>query len=134
MKDCRNFIRLHYWNNTNYYKKVLGFDKDQHGSEPGADLGFSRGGGGGGADFQKEIENFDGLFFRSTKSIFLSSPKALFCPYFGKIFCTAGIFLKKKQSKNCVFSARAPPSKLVNIGAEGAFRKILGSVGQKWIS
>ena len=34
----------------------------------GVDLGFSR--GGGGADFQKEIENFDDLFFRSTKLIF----------------------------------------------------------------
>ena len=31
------------------------------------------------------------------------------------------------------FGARSP-SKLVYIGAEGAFRKILGSVGQKWIS
>ena len=33
-----------------------------------ADLGFSR--GGGGADFQKNFENFDDHFFRSTKLIF----------------------------------------------------------------
>ena len=34
--------------------------------------------------------------------------------------------------KSRFFGARS--SKLVYIGAEGAFRKILGSVGQKWIS
>ena len=33
----------------------------------GADLGFSR---GGGAVFQKNFENFDDLFFRSTKLTF----------------------------------------------------------------
>ena len=42
---------------------------------------FSR--GGGGADFQKKFENFDGLFFRSTKSIFQSSKKTFLAP-FGK--------------------------------------------------
>ena len=31
-----------------------------YGSKPGADLGFSR---GGGADFQKIFQNFDDLFF-----------------------------------------------------------------------
>ena len=31
------------------------------------------------------------------------------------------------------FGARSP-SKIAFIGAQGAFRKILGSVGQKWIS
>ena len=35
--------------------------------------------------------------------------------------------------KSRFFGARSP-SKLVYIEAEGAFRKILGSVGQKWIS
>ena len=62
----------------------------------------------------------------------------MFCPYFGKIFCAAGKFLKKKQSKKAFlgtfwkiltkklrfFGARSP-SKLVNIGAKGAFRKML---------
>ena len=33
-------------------------------TQAGADLGFSR---GGGADFQKIFQNFDDLFFRSTK-------------------------------------------------------------------
>ena len=32
------------------------------------------------------------------------------------------------------FFGAGSPSKLVYIGAKGAFRKILGSVGQKWIS
>ena len=44
--------------------------------EPGADLGFSR----GGADFQKKFENFDDLFFRSTKLIFRALPKHCFAP------------------------------------------------------
>ena len=35
----------------------------------GADLGFSRGGGGH-ADFQKKIENFVDVFFRSAELIF----------------------------------------------------------------
>ena len=35
--------------------------------------------------------------------------------------------------KSRFFGARSP-SKLVYIGAKGAFRKTLGSVGQKWIS
>ena len=35
------------------------------------------------------------------------------------------------DQKNRVFSARAPPFKLVYIGAKGAFRKILGSVIKK---
>ena len=37
-------------------------------------------------------------------------------------------------TKNRVFFYARSPSKLVHIGAKGAFRKILGSVGQKWIS
>ena len=37
-------------------------------------------------------------------------------------------------TKNRVFFGARSPSKLVYIGAEDAFRKILGSVGQKWIS
>ena len=43
-----------------------------------------------------------------------------------------GHFLKNFDKKSRFFGARSP-SKLVYIGAEGAFRKILGSVGQKWI-
>ena len=48
--------------------------------------------------------------------------------------CVFRLFLKIFNQKIAFFSARAPPSKLVFIGAEGAFRKILGSVCQKWIS
>ena len=44
-----------------------------------------------------------------------------------------GTFLKIVTKKLRFFGARSP-SKLVYIGAEGAFRKILGSVRQKWIS
>ena len=43
-----------------------------------------------------------------------------------------GTFLKI-LTKKLRFSARAPPSIIEYIGAKGAFRKILGSVGQKWI-
>ena len=66
---------------------------------------------------------------------------------YGKIFCAAGKLLKKQSKKavfghflknfdkkNCVFFGARSPSKLVYIGLEGAFRTILGSVGQKWIS
>ena len=44
-----------------------------------------------------------------------------------------GHFLKNFDKKIAFFGARSP-SKLVYIGAQGAFRKILGSVGQKGIS
>ena len=37
-------------------------------------------------------------------------------------------------TKKSRFSARSPPSKLVYFGAQGALRKNLGSVSQKWIS
>ena len=107
----------------------------------GAHLGFSR----GGADFQKKIENFVDLIFRSTKLIVSSSAKTLKSPRFrfGKIFCAAGNFLKKQAikgvlalfekilPKNRVFLARAFASKLVHFGNEGAFKKIIGSVNRK---
>ena len=43
-------------------------------------------------------------------------------------------FLENFHKKNRVFFGARSPSNLVYIGAEGAFRKILGSVSQKWIS
>ena len=82
------------------------------GTTTGADLGFSR---GGGADFQKKFENFDDLFF------FLGRPNWFFDWFFE---------LSQSTVLPVFFGARTP-SKLVYIGA---FRKILGSVGQKWIS
>ena len=106
---------------------------------------FSR---GGGADFRKIFQNFDDLFFffRSTKLIFWALPKHCFAPILAKFSAPQANFWKNSQKsrfwalfekvwqKNCVFfGARCPP-KLVYIGAEGAFRKILGSVRQKWIS
>ena len=39
----------------------------------------------------------------------------------------------KTLTKKSHFLARAPPSKLIYIGTKGAFRKTLGSIGQKWI-
>ena len=51
--------------------------------------------------------------------------------YTGHFWAVFGHFLKNFDKK--IAGARSP-SKLVYIGAEGAFRKILGSVGQKWIS
>ena len=106
---------------------------------PGADLGFSRGGGGG---FSKILSTF----FRSTELILSSSPYAQFSPCFSQNFCAAGKILKKQFKKgvfgtfgkflpkNCLFFGARAPSKLVYIGAKGAFRKILGLIGQKWIS
>ena len=44
-----------------------------------------------------------------------------------------GHFLETFDKKTRFFDARSP-SKLVYIGARGAFGQILGSVGQKWIS
>ena len=67
-------------------------------ADSGADLGLSRGGGGGGG-FSKRKSKVSTTFFLGRLIDFLSSPKALFCPYFGKIFCAEGRFLKKKQSK-----------------------------------
>ena len=40
----------------------------------------------------------------------------------------------KTLTKKIAFFGTLPPSKLAYIGAQGAFRKILGSVSQKWIS
>ena len=104
----------------------------------GADLGFSR---GGGADFQKKIENFDDLFFfRSTKLIFRALPKHCFAPVLAK-FSAPQANLKKTVKKAVIwplfekfrqkiafFLARAPPQSYYIFG------KILGSVGQKYIS
>ena len=59
---------------------------------PGADLGFSR---GGGADFQKIFQNFDDLFFfRSTKSIFRALPKHYFALILAKFSAPQAKFLK----------------------------------------
>ena len=76
--------------------QILSLFNDTHGrkasktsvSWSGADLGFSRGGGGGGADFRKIFQNFDDLFFffRSTKLIFRALPKHCFAPTLAK-FC-----------------------------------------------
>ena len=86
------------------------------------------------------------FFFRTTKLIFRALPKQCFvCPYFGKFSAPQANFWKKQSKKPFFFlknfdkkiafffGARSP-SKLVYIGAKGAFGKILGSVGQKWIS
>ena len=45
-----------------------------------------------------------------------------------------GHFLKNFDKKMRFFFGARSPSQIASIGAEGAFRKILGSVGQKWIS
>ena len=44
-----------------------------------------------------------------------------------------GTFWKILTKKSRFFGVRSP-SKLIYIGAAGAFRKFLGSVGKKWIS
>ena len=47
----------------------------------------------------------------------------------GQSFCAAGKILKKGP-KNFLFSARAPTSKLVYIGAKVAFGKISGPINK----
>ena len=97
---------------------------------------FSRGGGG----FSKKIRKFwRPFFFLGRPNWFLELSQSTFLPPFWLNFlCRRQIFEKKNSQKsrfwalfekfwqkNCVFLARAPPQ---------SFRKILGSVGQKWIS
>ena len=77
---------------------------------------FSRGGG-----FSKNFPKFWQPFFLGPPNWFFELPQSTVLPLFWLNFLTA------------FFGARSP-SKLVYIGAKGAFRKILGSVGQKWIS
>ena len=70
--------------------------------------------------FFLKTQKFLSTFFLGLDQIdFPSSPKAV-----------KGTFLRilTKKIKNCVFSARAAPLKLVHIGAKGAFRKSLESV------
>ena len=111
----------------------------------GADLGFSRGGGRIFKKISKILTTF--FFFRSTKLIFRALPKHCFAPILAKFSAPQANFWKKKvkkpflgtfwkilTKKNRVFFGARSPSKLVYIGAKGAFRKILGSVGQQWIS
>ena len=92
------------------------------GSSQGGSGIFSRGGVSKKLKLLKILTTF--LLGRPLVQIdFPRSPKALKRRCFGQIFCATGNF----------FGARSP-SKLVYIGAEGAFRKILRSVGRKWIS
>ena len=92
------------------------------------------------------FQNFHDLFFRSTKLIFWGLPKHCFAPILAKFSAPQANFWKNSkksrfwalfekfwQQVRFFFGARSP-SKLVPIGANGAFRKILGSFGQKWIS
>ena len=81
---------------------------------------FSR----GGADFQSTVFPLLWQKFLRRRQIFEKTvKKAVF-----------GHFLKNFDKKIAFFFGARSPSKLVYIGAKGAFRKILGSVGQKWIS
>ena len=81
----------------------------------------------------KKNENFDDLF--------LGRPNWFFSElsYSSKKFWKTGQkavfehFLEKFDENLLFFGARSP-SKLVYFGAKGAFRKILGSIDQKWIS
>ena len=74
---------------------------------------FSRGGGGFSKNFPKFWRPF---FFLGRPNWFFELSQSTVLPLL------------------CVFFGARSPSKLVYIGAKGAFRKILGSVRQKWIS
>ena len=100
-----------------------------------ADLRFSRG-------VDKSFENFVDIFILCRpKWIFeLSQSKALKRPSFGHNFLPQAKFWKTGQKRrfwaffgkcwprNSAFLAQTSYSKIVNIGAKGAFRKLSGSV------
>ena len=101
--------------------------------ESGADLGFSRGVGG---EFSKEKKSkFCRTFFRSTNLTFLDLPNHCKDPILTKFSAPQATFSKNRARKAILgsfwkiltkkshfFGARSP-SKLVYIGAQGAFRK-----------
>ena len=97
-------------------------------------------------DFQKNFQNFDD-FFLDLPNRFFELSQNTFLPLFWLNFLRCrqifektvkkavfGHFLKNFDKKKSRFFGARSPSKLVYIGAAGAFRKVLGSVGQKWIS
>ena len=87
--------------------------------------------GGGGVGFSKrkiKLKNF----FRSTKLIFRALPKHYKDPILDNFSAPQGKL--EKMAKKGVFSVRAPPSKLLYIGAKSGYRNFLGSVRQKRIS
>ena len=100
---------------------------------------FSREGGG----FSKNFPTFWRLFFLGRPNWFFKLSQSTVLPLFLLNFlCRRRIFEKtvkkavfehfeKCWQKNRVFFGARSPSKLIYVGA---LRKILGSVGQKWIS
>ena len=104
---------------------------------------MSRGGsrifskGGGNRIFKKFAKILTTFLYRSTKLIFRALPKH-FLPLFWRNFVgRRQIFeetVKEAVFLRVFFGGARSPSKLVYIGAQSAFRKILGSLGQKWIS
>ena len=109
----------------------------------GADLGISR---GGRADFQKNFENFVDLFWFSERS--QTTIKNLFRPKFLRRRHNFEKHAKNSENrpkiaknrpkistkKSRFFGIRSPLKISIEWRAEGAFRKILRSVSQKWIS
>ena len=108
----------------------------------GADLGFSRGG-----LIFKKISKILTTFFLGRPNRFFELSQSTILPLFWQNFLCRRQILKKNSQKSRFwalfakiltkksrFFGAGSPSKLVYIGAEGAFRKILGSVCQKWIS
>ena len=104
---------------------------------------FSR---GGGRIFKKNSKILT-TFFLGRPNWFLELSQSTFLPTFWLNFlrrrqisektvkkAVFGHFLKNFDKKIAFFFGARSPSKLVYIGTKGAFRKILGSVGQKWIS
>ena len=100
---------------------------------------FSR----GGADFQNNSKVFLITFFYFGQSIGFSELfQITLQTYLDQNFCAAGKCLKKGQKKTFLgnfwniltkesrFLGARSPSKLVYIGAKGAFRKVLGSVNK----
>ena len=100
--------------------------------DSGADLGFSR--GGGGRIFKKFSKILTTFFFLGRPNWFFELSQSTVLPLFWQSFLRRRQIFEKFWQKNSIFFGARSPSKLVYIGAKGAFRKILGSVGQKGIS
>ena len=109
----------------------------------GANLGFSWG-----VRIFKKFSKILSTFFLGRPNWSFELSLSIVSPFWLNYLRRRQKFEKKKQfktgvfwalfgkcwPKNRFFSAPAPPSKLVYVGAQGALRKILGSVGQKWSS
>ena len=139
MQRKRHYFEEKSWkkqSKTNFPYFVVKFWKLKKSFERGGSRIFSRGGG----IFKKNSKILT-TFFLGRPNWFFELSQSSVLPLFWLSFWKKNsqksrfwaLFKTFWQKKLRFFGARSP-STLVFIGAKGAFRKILGSVGQKWIS